>query len=160
MTDKNTPETVEIEDAQSEFVRIADLDGRDIVVFPRTIGKDKGDDGKPYDYLEADVIVLSGAPTDLMTEIPAVVSKMRFTSSPLVRNGERQIEKAGRLNLTYPKPFSGRVNSQKGKFGNKAYGVTAWDPDAPVRQLANAEAAKFVQARANAVTDDAGEFDE
>lgn len=142
--------TIEIEDAQSDLVRIADIDGRDVVVFPERIGTGKGDDGKPYPYLQADVIVLNGPTTDLIDEVPCVVTSMRLTSSPLLRNGERMLKKGT------GKPFAGRINSQKGKFGNKAYGITTWDPDAPVRALANAEAAKYIKNRPS-VTEDASD---
>jgi len=145
--------SIEIEDAQSEYVRIADIDGRDVVVFPSEIGQAKGDDGKPYTFLKADVIVLNGPATELMDEIPYVVSGMRLTSSPLVNNGERMLKKGK------DKPFAGKINSQKGKFGNKAYGVIAWDKDSPIRALANAEAAKYIQNRPSLVAD-ADEFDD
>lgn len=141
-----------IEDAQSDLVRIKDIDGRDVVVFPEKIGTGKGDDGQPYLYLKADVIVLNGPTTELMDEIPYVVSGMQLTSSPLLRNGERMLKKGT------GKPFAGRINSQKGKFGNRAYGIITWDPDAPVRALANSEAAKYIKNRPS-VIDDAEAFD-
>lgn len=144
---------IEIEDAQSEYVRIADLDGRDVVVFPEEIGKDKGDNGEMYRYLKADVIVLDGQPTELMDTIPYVVSGMRMTSQPLVSNGERMLKKG------VDKPFAGRINSQKGKFNNKAYGITTWEPDAPVRALANTEAAKYLRNRKTVEDADTKAFD-
>lgn len=132
---------IEIEDAQSDYVRIGDIDGRDVVVFPTKIGTGKGDNGEPYEFLTADVIVLNGERTELMDEIPFVVTAMRLTSQPLVSNGKRMLAKGP------DKPFAGRINSQKGKFNNKAYGVTAWEPDSPVRALANIEAGKYIHSR-------------
>jgi len=143
---------IEIEDAQSDLVRVADIDGRNVVIFPEKIDKDKGDDGKPYNYLQADVIVLDGPVTELMDTIPFVVTSMRLTSGPLVRNGERVMKKGK------DKPFAGRINSQKGKFGNKAYGITTWEPDAPIRKLANIEAAKYIKAKPK-VVEDAEDFE-
>lgn len=142
---------IEIEDAQSDLVRIADIDGRDVVVFPIKVGKGKSADG-PYDFLKCDVIVLNGPTTELMDEIPYVVSGMQLTSSPLLRNGERMLKKGT------GKPFAGRINSQRGQRGGRAYGIATWDPDAPVRQLANAEAAKYIKNKPS-VTEDADAFE-
>lgn len=155
MTDQNEDFEIEIEieDAQDDFVRIADIDGRNILVFPTAVKESKGDD--PYPFLLADVIVLDGQPTELMPEIPAVVTKMQLTSAPMIRNGERVLEKANRLNKPYAAPFAGKVNSRKGQKGGKAYGIEAWEKDAPIRTLANREGAKFIKARETAVSEDA-----
>lgn len=152
-------ETVVIEDAQSEFVRIEDIDKRDVVVFPIKITKEKGD-GDEFQALWADVIILSGKDTEKIESVPMVVRKMMLTSSPLVRNGERMIEKANRANAAHAGPFSGRINSRPGKFGKKAFGVEAWDADAPIRALANAEAGKYIHERNNVVADADNDFDE
>lgn len=149
-------EVFEIEDAQSEFVRIGDIDGRDVVVFPQKITLEKGD-GDKFPALWADVIVLNGPTTSLITEVPFVVTKMMLTSSPMVRNGERMLAKQG--NEPFAKPFSGKVNSRKGQKGGRAYGIEAWDKDSPIRSLANAEAAKYIRNRPS-VIDDADEFGE
>lgn len=142
--------TIEIEDAQSDYVKIADIDGRNVVVFPEKIDKAKGDNGEMYNYLKADVIVLDGPTTELMDTIPYVVTGMRLTSQPLVSNGERLLKKGP------DKPFAGKINSQKGKFGNKAYGITTWEPDDSIRALANTEAKKYMLSRKT--VEDANDF--
>jgi hypothetical protein len=147
---------IEIEDAQADFVRIGDIDKRNVVIFPLSIGQAKGD-GDTYPYLEADVIVLDGEPLELLPEIPGVVRKMRFTSSPMIRNGERMIDKAKAGNEPFAKPYSGRVNSRKGQKGGRAYGIEAWEKDSPIRALANTEAAKYIKNRPSLVAD-ADEF--
>jgi hypothetical protein len=151
-------EEIEIEDAQDDFVRIADLDKRNVVIFPIKVGEAKGD-GDTYPFLEADVIVLDGEPLELLPEVPGVVKKMRFTSAPMIRNGERMLDKAKAAKEVHAKPYSGKINSRKGQKGGRAYGVEAWEKDAPVRALANAEAAKYITARPSLV-DDADEFDD
>lgn len=142
--------TIEIEDAQSDYVRVNDIDGRNVVVFPSKVDTAKGDNGEPYEFLVADVIVLDGAVTELMDTIPFVVTDMRLTSQPLVSNGKRMLKKGT------DKPFAGKINSQKGKFGNKAYGITTWEPEEPKRALANTEAKKYMQSRATVA--DADDF--
>jgi len=150
-----TEEIIEIEDAQSDFVRIADIDKRAVVIFPIKIGEAKGD-GETYPFLEADVIVLDGEPLELLDAVPGVVRKMRFTSSPMIRNGERQIEKAKRESLPFPKPYSGRINSRKGQKGGRAYGIDAFDKDDSIRALMITEASKYIHERPALVD----EFDE
>lgn len=152
MTDQIEDFQVEIEDAQDDFVRIADLDGRNILVFPRKIDTAKGDD--PYEFLLADVIVLDGQPTELMPEIPATVSKMQLTSSPLIRNGQRLLDKANKVNAPHAAPYAGKVNSRKGQKGGRAYGIEKWEANDPIRALANREAGLYVKARDAAAVED------
>lgn len=142
---------IEIEDAQSEFVRVADLDGRNVVIFPIKLDKAKGDD--PYPFLVCDVIVLDGPATELMEEIPYVVRKSQLTSAPMIRNGERMIEKANRANLAHPNPYAGKINSRKGQKGGRAYGIETWEKDAPIRKLANDQVALYLKARESGVSD-------
>jgi hypothetical protein len=152
MTEENI--VIGMEDAQSDFVRIADIDGRNVVVFPLKIDKAQGDE--EYPFLEADVIVLDGDPTELMDTIPFVVSKMRLSSSPMIRNGERMLEKANRANAAFAAPYAGVINSRKGQKGGRAYGVEAWAADSPIRTLANEQAALYIKGRS--VVDDASAF--
>lgn len=154
VTDENI---IEIEDAQSDFVRIGDIDKRNVVIFPLKTGEAKGD-GDTYPFLEADVIVLDGEPLELLTEVPGVVRKMRFTSSPMIRNGERMLEKAKMAGEPFAKPYSGRINSRKGQKGGRAYGIEAWEKDDKIRTLANQEAAKYIRNRPALVDDADSDF--
>jgi hypothetical protein len=129
------------EDAQSDYVKIEHLDGRDVVVFPLTVHTASEDDKKAekdYDYLVADVVVLSGETTDMIDAVPSVIGAMRLSSSPLMRNGERMLRKGPQ------KPFAGRINSRKGQKGNKAYGIESWGPEDAVRALANEQGRKYI----------------
>lgn len=129
------------DDASSEYVKIGDIDGRNVVMFPDKIADGKGDNG-PYQYLVADVIVLDGPVTEKITSVPCEIPAMHFSSDLIRSNGERKLKQGD------GRPFAGRINSQKGKFGNKAYGIQALDDDK--RALANAEAGKFMASKAAA----------
>ena len=64
-----------------------------------------------------------------------------------------------RVNAAHANPYGGKVNSRKGQKGGKAYGIETWPADAPVRPLANTEAAKYLKHRTSAVDDAADDFE-
>jgi hypothetical protein len=102
----------------TEFVEIADLDGRLIVVLPDRIEQANGkSDGKPYDKVIGDVIVVDGPTTDKITELPFVVEDMHLSSKMVVGQLRPKVGKGV--------PVLARVNSKPSSFNRqvKAYGL-------------------------------------
>lgn len=102
----------------TEFVEVADLDGRLLVIFPHRVEQAVGkSDGKPYDKIIADVIVVDGPTTDKITEVPFVVEDMHFSAKMIVGQLRPYVGKN--------RPVLGRVNSKPSSFNKqvKAYGL-------------------------------------
>lgn len=132
--DKNTEL---FDDAQDSFIRVKDLAGRSCVIFPTGLDKATGDNGKEYEYVEADVIILDGKPTELIESVPMVAEAVRFTSKVIVGGLKRKVG-SGR-------PVLAKINTRPGKFGNPAYGMEP-QTDTKVRALAAQEIEKYNEA--------------
>lgn len=131
----------------ADFTRISDVDGRSMVVWALELDKAKGNDGEPYDYVQAEVIVLDGEDTEKVTV--GELFEIRFTTDSIVR----QLKK----NLASGRPRLGRVSSMKSRYGTRAYSLDPVPEDSPARAkvaaaLATREAAQT--AEANAKVDD------
>src|SRR4051812_36993271 len=76
-------DTDEVATATTEWLRLEDLDERLVIFRVTKLGTKKGDDG-PYEYIEADVIVIDGPPLDLLPTVPGVVSAMHINATGVV----------------------------------------------------------------------------
>jgi hypothetical protein len=119
----------------ADFIRIPDVDGRAMVVWPMEQGRDTGADGKTYTYIQAEVIVLDGEPAEKFS--PMELFEMRFTTNSIVG----QLRK----NLTNGRPRLGRVSSVASKYRTRAYSLDPVEKDDPCRALL-AEALKVREA--------------
>lgn len=102
----------------AEFVEVADLDGRLVICFPKRIEQATGkSDGKPYDKVIADVVIVDGATTDKITETPFTVEEMHFSAKMIVGQLRTFVGKG--------RPVLGRVNSKPSSFNKsvRAYGL-------------------------------------
>lgn len=136
--DKNTPANETFDDAQDGYVRVKQLAGRHVVIFVTGVDKAEGDNGKPYEYIEGDVIILDGKTDEIIEAVPMVAEAVRFTSGPIVRALKRKVG-TGRGTLA-------KVNTRPGKFGNPAYGIEAVT-DTKIRTLAAQEIEKYNEAQ-------------
>lgn len=85
------------QDARSGFVRLDDLKGRLLLVYPVSSEERpstlRGQENKNYLSITCDVIVLDGKPTDMIEEIPLTLSGIFFAGMVL----ENQLKPSFRL---------------------------------------------------------------
>ena len=125
-TDTNAAgaDVLDFEDPTTEFVTIEDIDGRTVAVFGKEIRRDKGkSDGKEYDKVIADVIVLDGPVTDKITEVPMLIPDMHLSAGAVVG--------AVRGTVRTGKPVMGKVDSRPSQYNKKvmAYGLQKVDAE-------------------------------
>lgn len=106
----------------TEFVTIDDVDGRLIVAIPLRMEQKAGkSDGKPYDVIVADVIVVDGPTTDKIPAVPFTIPEMHLSAGMVVGQLRQYVGKG--------RPVLGRVNSKPSRINKalKAYALS--DPD-------------------------------
>lgn len=86
----------------ASFVKMDDLLGRLLLVKPISVGERESTlpgakPGQTYEYVECDVVVLDGEPTDLIDEIPAVLDAFQFSGAVVVGALKPKIRKGARL---------------------------------------------------------------
>lgn len=132
----------------ADFVRISDVDGRAMVVWATERKDAKGNDGKPYEYVQAEVIVLDGEDSEKFAVGELI--DMRFSTPSIVT----QLKK----NLINGRPRLGRVSSMKSKFQTRAYALDPVEGDDPCRsklaQALKTREAAHVAAASSAVDED------
>lgn len=105
-----------------DYLEIADLDGRLLIVFPETIGELVSEkNGKPYDRIIGDVVIVDGPLTDKIPALPHLAPAMHLSASGVVAVLRAHVGKG--------KPVLGRVDSRPSKFNKliPAYGLA--DPE-------------------------------
>lgn len=138
------------DDASAEWISLSELDKRDLLVFPKEIKSapkknvKKGEDPN-YEYLLADVWILSGPTIEKIETVPMFVEDMRFTPGPIRAQGKRSMSKA----KMQEKPFAtflGRMNSQKTSHGpdSRSYAIGPCDPGDPENPASMERAKKLV----------------
>lgn len=128
----------------SNYPRIGDLDGRAVLIWPNRRDEAIGDNGKPYVYIAASVIVLDGAPHEKY-ELGQPFA-IRFTSQNIVAQLEPKVGN-GRATL-------GRVDSRNSKWGTKAYGLNPLDPGDPARARVDKGLQNYAASRTDSPTGD------
>ena len=74
----------------SSFLRMEDISGCTLLIRPLTIQKNipstlKGQEGKTYDSVWSDVVVLAGSPnSEKIPELPYVIERMKLSGAALV----------------------------------------------------------------------------
>jgi hypothetical protein len=136
-------------DARSSFTKLDDLIDRTVLVAPQEIQTLKstlrGQEGKEYDAITADVIVLDGEPDDEIgiETVPTTIEGMRISGSVVVNQLRPKVKSHGLV--------LGRVSKQKAqtKGFNDAYVLDSKsiDKDDPVRKVARTEGQKYLDAR-------------
>lgn len=122
-------EADEFDTPQTEFVEIADLDGRLVLVLPHRLEQATSrTNGDKYDRIVADVIVLDGPTTEKITEVPGTVKDMFLSSTGVVSRTRR--------NVGSGRPVLGRVDSRPSTANKRvlAYGLA--DPSDADKVLA------------------------
>jgi hypothetical protein len=75
-------------DANDAFVKVEHLKGRLVLVTPLEIGQRastmRGQEGKMYDYVETETVVLDGETTDLFPTIPFVIDGFQWSGAAVV----------------------------------------------------------------------------
>jgi hypothetical protein len=89
------------------FVKMEDLLGRLLLIKPTSIGERESTiqgakPGDTYEYVECDVVVLDGEPTELIESVPTVLEAFQFSGAvvvsslkPKLRNGKRLLGRLG-----------------------------------------------------------------
>lgn len=146
MTDGvNTPADDDFDDPKTEYASVEHLDGRVVMFYVKRIDSNiMGNNGKPYDRVVCDVVVLNGDVTELVPEVPGIIENM-FVSNvsivPRIRGG-----------LKTDRPLLGYVDSQPSKQNKKvlAYGFQKLNADDERRKLGPAGARMYRTAQAEA----------
>jgi hypothetical protein len=112
-------EADEFDTPQMEFVTIHDLKDRLCVINAKRVevGKSKDKDKDDYEFVVADVIIVDGPTTDLITHLPFVAENMHLNAKAIV--GQIK-DRAGRN-----RPFLCRVDAAPSSYNKQvmAYGV-------------------------------------
>lgn len=108
-------------DPQSEFITAKDFVGRLLLVTPTgvetgIVSTMPGAEGKTYDRVIADVVVLDGAVTDKFDTIPCRIEAQLLSGAALVP----QLTKRTSAGPVPGKMTLGRVTTRKGKFPQPA----------------------------------------
>jgi len=111
-------EADEFDTPQTEYVTIHELKDRLCVINPKRVETGKGkQDQEPYDFIVADVIIVDGPTTDLITSLPFVAENMHINAKAIVSQLK---DRAGKN-----RPFLCRVDAAPSSFNKQvmAYGV-------------------------------------
>ena len=131
------------EDVVADYVTVEDLEGRHIVVFPdriETVESTKPN-GKPYDRIVADVIVLDGPVTDKITEVPFTVTEMYLSATNLVARLRASVRDR-KVRLGYVDSVPSSYNKSVKAFGLQPVDAT----NRAVRDAANAAITAYREA--------------
>lgn len=126
------------DDASSSFTNIEDIDGRHVVIRPTATGTAKGKTGEPYDFVTADVIVLDGAVTEKIDQVPGVIADMRFSAGSVVSSLKPKLRTG--------KPVYGLIHSQPSTFNPRVLAYVLKEPtdSAELRALAVAQTNQYL----------------
>jgi hypothetical protein len=112
------------DDARPGFVRLEDLKGRLLCVYPQSSSERDsnlpGQQGKKYEQILADVIVLDGDVTEQVEEVPTILDGIAFSGSAIVPQLKSKLGKN--------RGVLGRLATRKSQ--TKGFG-DAWVLDAP-----------------------------
>jgi len=126
----------------ADFTVIDDLDGRLVAIVGLRMEKGRGkSDGKEYDKVIADVIVIDGPTTDKIPSLPHTVSEMHLSAGMVVGQIRQYVGKGT--------PVLARVNSKPSSFNRsvKAFGLS--DPTDQDKGKALPAYRAYVAAKAN-----------
>jgi hypothetical protein len=94
-------------------------EGRLLLIKPLSTGERESKSGDPYTYVECDIVILDGPPTDMIPEIPQVIEGFQFAGVQLVQ-------------LLTPKIRTGRsVLGRIGAHKAKNFRMPGWHLSAP-----------------------------
>jgi hypothetical protein len=129
----NQPADDDFDDPQTEFLSVDDLDGRAVLVYPKSVQDNLPSNragGKPYSMVIADVVVLDGPVADRIPTVPFIARDMHISNAPIVPRI--------RQNVGVDKPIIGRIDSRPSSQNAKlpVYGLAKLDPADPVREVA------------------------
>lgn len=100
MAEKNEPAKPDpFSDANDAFVKVEHLKGRLVLVSPKEMGQRastmRGQEGKMYDYVETETVVLDGETTDLIPTIPCVLDGFQWSGAAVVPQLKAKIASQG-----------------------------------------------------------------
>lgn len=145
MTEQNIPDPFAGADPDEDefatpdrnFLAVDDLDGRLVIIFPHSIAEvaSTKPNGKPYDRVTADVVVVDGTVTDKLDQVPFLAENMYLSAGSLVGAVRKHVGKG--------KPVLGRVDSRPSSYNKqvKAYGLA--DPTDADKKAASPALAKY-----------------
>ena len=128
----------------SEFVKLDDVLGRLVLITPSTIIEGiastlKGQEGKTYDAVRAQVVVLDGPPSEKIDAVPAVLEDFRLSGASIVpavmarfkATGPTVGGAAGEYDVA-PKDAAvqyvlGRVAQAKSSYGTPSWVLNGYD---------------------------------
>jgi hypothetical protein len=129
-------------DARSGFVKLEDMLGRLLLIIPQSIEERAstlpGSQGKTYESITADVIILDGPVTELIEEIPATIEGTFISGSVIVGQLKPKVKTHGMV--------LGRLGQQKAR--TKGFG-DAWVLNPPTdadKAVARPAAAAYLEA--------------
>lgn len=132
------------DDARPGFVRLDDLLGRLIAVIPQSIEEREStlpkSQGKKYESITADVIVLDGKPTDMVEAVPVVLEGIFFSGSVVVNQLKPKLRKQ-----PHERMVLGRLGQQPAR--TKGFG-DAWVLEAPTdkdKEIARGPAREYLE---------------
>ena len=111
-------ESDDFDTPQTEYVTIHDLKDRLCVINAKRLEQGKGkQDGEPYDYIVADVVIVDGQTTDLIKALPFVAENMHINAKGLITQLR---DRVGRN-----RAFLCRIDAAPSSFNRQvmAYGV-------------------------------------
>ena len=100
------------------FLSIEDLDGRLVIAFPHSIDTlTSPKNGKDYQRIIADVVVVDGKTTDKLPKLPHLATDMHLSATGVVASLRAMVGKG--------RPVLGRVDSRPSSFNKNvpAYGL-------------------------------------
>jgi hypothetical protein len=78
----------------SAFINMDDLKGRTLLIRPDEIGtRDSKTTGNPYDYVVCDVVILDGAPSDKIEDVPGLYEGIQLTGAGVVAHLKPKLNK-------------------------------------------------------------------
>jgi len=110
----------EFDDAKSAYITMDDLDGRLALIWPTGIRENMpGANGKPYDAVEAQYVILDGDTAELIPAIPCKVDDGLFSAGAVVNKLKPRVKAKN------PRPLLGRFDSRPSQQNKKvlAYGI-------------------------------------
>jgi hypothetical protein len=148
----NQPAADDFDDPQTEFVTPEDIDGRTVLVYPKTVIDNlpstiPGNTGT-YSRVTADVVVVDGDVTEKIPTVPFIARDM-FLSGDAIVSRVRQ-------NVGTDKPVLGRIDSRPSTANRKinVYGIVKVAKDDPAREAAVKARDMYRDAQAASVGDD------
>lgn len=130
-------------DARSGFVKLDDMLGRLLLIVPKSIEMRAstlaGNQGKQYESITADVIILDGAITDMIDEIPFTLDDTFVAGGVLVPQLKPKIRTGGMV--------LGRLGEQPSKTNPKVMAWVLREPTEEDKVLARPAASAYLADR-------------